>query len=102
VRFASRVVVFCDGMQVGIGLLSSGRRQVSGFRGNVALCRSSTARHVNRALLERINRSAPENSISATRQFSGTESINLKEWISVYEGCHLRTRKEERRVPFED
>ena len=101
-RFATRMVVFCDGIQGSVRLLSSDRGQVSDFRGNDALGRSSTARHVNRALLERINRSAPENSISATRQFSGTESINLKEWISVYEGCHLRTRKEERRVPFED
>jgi hypothetical protein len=47
--------------------------------GNDALCRSSTARHVNRALLERINRSALENSISTLQQFSGTESINSKE-----------------------
>jgi hypothetical protein len=47
--------------------------------GNDALCRSSTARHVNRALLERINRSALENSISTLQQFSGTESNNSKE-----------------------
>jgi hypothetical protein len=57
--------------------VAEGRCQTLG--GNDALCRSSTARHVNRALLERINRGALENSISATRQFSGTESINLKE-----------------------
>jgi hypothetical protein len=33
VRFASRMVVFCDGMQGSVGLLSSGRGQLSDFRG---------------------------------------------------------------------
>ena len=32
-RFASRMVVFCDGIQGSVGLLSSGRGQVSDFRG---------------------------------------------------------------------
>jgi hypothetical protein len=47
--------------------------------GNDALGRSSTARHVNRALFKRIKRSALENPISPLQQLSGTESINLKE-----------------------
>jgi len=40
--------------------------------------------------------------MSTLQQFSGTESINSKEWMRVYEGCHLRSRKKERRVLFEN
>ena len=100
-RFATRMVVFCDGIQGSVRLLSSDRGQVSDFRGNHALGRSSTAKHVNRALLEPITSSPPKNSISTLQQFSGTESINSKEQISAYESCHLRSRKKERRVSFE-
>ncbi|MGA2652678.1 MAG: hypothetical protein ABSF28_19240 [Terracidiphilus sp.] len=49
------------------------------FKGDEALGRSSTATHVNHALLEPISRNAPENPISTHQQFSGTESINSKE-----------------------
>ena len=61
-----------------------------------------TARHVNRVLLDPINRSAPENSISTLEPFSETESINSKEQISGYESCHLRSNNKERRLPFEN
>ena len=57
--------------------MAEGRCQTLG--GNDALGRRSTARHVNRALLKRIKRSALENPISTLQQLSGTESINLKE-----------------------
>jgi hypothetical protein len=78
-RFATRMVVFCDGNKVvsDCSAVTEGRCQTLG--GNDALGRSSTARYFNRALLEPINSSPPENSISTLQQFSGTESINLKE-----------------------
>ena len=78
-RCASRMVGFRDGIRGSVRLLSSGGGQVSDFRGGDALGRRSTARHVNLSLLEPINRSAPENSRSTQQQFSGMESINLKE-----------------------
>ena len=57
--------------------MAEGRCQT--LEGNDALGRSSTEKHAHRVLLEPINCSALENSISTLLQFSGTESINSKE-----------------------